>query len=242
MWSRTWRAWSRSFACRSSSSRAPTATRGRPVRRTSHRRRPSSQPGSLTTRSGRRRLSSVATCACVSKSQCSSIPAISTTRLSWISPQRPRTLGRSRSALRGSRSRCAADSASLRAGGPGRSARSTRWCARPRGPGACRRPSGATPRIGCHEMLDRLLALLQLVGLGVPGAARAATWQAPGRIWLFVASASAASAFSVEPSDARASSSVLMRLAYWARTTSQVAAIPTRRPMTSPMIIGGAEP
>ena len=103
-----------------------TATRGTPGRRTSHRRRRSSNRGSLTTRSGRRRLSSVATWACVSKSQCASIPAISTTRLSWISPQRPRTLGRSRRALTSSASRCGAGSASRRAGEPGRSIPSTR--------------------------------------------------------------------------------------------------------------------
>ena len=33
------------------------------------------------------------TLSCSTKSQCASIPAISTTRLSWISPQRPRTAG-----------------------------------------------------------------------------------------------------------------------------------------------------
>ena len=43
--------------------------------------------------SGRRRPSSVAVDTCSSKSQCSSMPAISTTRRSWISPQRPRVCG-----------------------------------------------------------------------------------------------------------------------------------------------------
>ena len=43
--------------------------------------------------SGRRRPSSPATVVCSSKSQCSSMPASSTTRRSCISPQRPRTAG-----------------------------------------------------------------------------------------------------------------------------------------------------
>ncbi len=43
--------------------------------------------------SGRSRPSSVAISNCVAKSQCSSMPAISTTRRSVISPQRPRVAG-----------------------------------------------------------------------------------------------------------------------------------------------------
>ena len=44
MWSRTWRAWSRSFASRVLVVRARRATRGTPGRRTSRRRRPSCRP------------------------------------------------------------------------------------------------------------------------------------------------------------------------------------------------------
>ena len=43
--------------------------------------------------SGRSRPSSVPTLSCSTKSQWASMPAISTTRRSWISPQRPRTAG-----------------------------------------------------------------------------------------------------------------------------------------------------
>ncbi len=50
--------------------------------------------GSRTSRSGRRRPSSPNRVVCAVKSQWSSIPAISTTRRSWISPQLPRTAGR----------------------------------------------------------------------------------------------------------------------------------------------------
>ena len=44
-----------------------------------------------------------------------------------------------------------------------RSAPSTRACARPRAPAACRRPSGATRPDRRHEVLDRLLALFELL-------------------------------------------------------------------------------
>ena len=50
-------------------------------------------PGTWTIMSGRRRPSSVMVETCSSKSQCESMPAISTTRRSWISPQRPRVCG-----------------------------------------------------------------------------------------------------------------------------------------------------
>ena len=57
-------------------------------------------PGSFTITSGRStRPSSPATECCSSKSQYESIPAISITRLSWISPQRPRVCDSPRSAL-----------------------------------------------------------------------------------------------------------------------------------------------
>src|ERR1039457_645650 len=49
--------------------------------------------GNLTSRSGRRRPSSPTSVVCEVKSQYSSMPAISTTRRNWISPQRPRALG-----------------------------------------------------------------------------------------------------------------------------------------------------
>ncbi len=49
--------------------------------------------GSRTIRSGRSRPSSPCAVVCRVKSQYSSIPAISTTRWSWISPQRPRVCG-----------------------------------------------------------------------------------------------------------------------------------------------------
>src|ERR1017187_2408670 len=50
-------------------------------------------PGRRTSISGRSRPSSDVTVVWVSKSQWSSMPAISTTRRNWISPQCPRTLG-----------------------------------------------------------------------------------------------------------------------------------------------------
>jgi len=50
-------------------------------------------PGNLTTTSGRNAPSSVETWACSTKSQCSSIPASSTTRRVAIRPRRPRTRG-----------------------------------------------------------------------------------------------------------------------------------------------------
>jgi len=49
--------------------------------------------GSGTPRSGRKRPASVLVDTCSSKSQCESIPAISTTRRNCISPQRPRVWG-----------------------------------------------------------------------------------------------------------------------------------------------------
>ena len=179
-----------------------TATRGTPDRRTSRRRRRSCAPGSLTTRSGRRRLSSVATCACVSKSQCSSIPAISTTRRSWISPQRPRTFGRSRSAL--TRFPVSLRSWLLRLcelAHLDAQARSTRGCARPRAAGASRRPSGATPAIGVTRCST---ACLRCSSSWVwrSWSCSSCDLASSRKDWLFVASASAASAFSVEPSDA----------------------------------------
>ncbi len=57
-------------------------------------------PGMCTIMSGRRRPSSVVVDTCSSKSQCSSMPAISTTRRSWISPQRPRVWGERRAVTR----------------------------------------------------------------------------------------------------------------------------------------------
>src|SRR5690349_18744558 len=51
-------------------------------------------PASRTTRSGRTGPSGVATVTCSSKSQRAVIPASSTTRRSWSSPQRPRASGR----------------------------------------------------------------------------------------------------------------------------------------------------
>ena len=50
-------------------------------------------PGSVTMASGRWRASSLVPVGCSTKSQCSSMPASSTTRLSCSSPQRPRTVG-----------------------------------------------------------------------------------------------------------------------------------------------------
>ena len=50
-------------------------------------------PGRRTSRSGRSRPSSPSALCCSKKSQWSNMPAISTTRFSWISPQRPRTCG-----------------------------------------------------------------------------------------------------------------------------------------------------
>ena len=50
-------------------------------------------PGRWTTMSGRIRPESESEVTCSSKSQCSSMPAISTTRLSCSSPHRPRVWG-----------------------------------------------------------------------------------------------------------------------------------------------------
>ena len=72
-------------------------------------------------------------------------------------------------------------------------------------------------------MLDRLLALLQLVGLAFLELLELRLGKLQEGL-VVRRERVCASAFSVEPSDARASSSVLTRLAYWARTTSQVAA------------------
>ena len=91
-WSRTWRAWS------ASARRAGGVVLGLDrvevggERRlgVDHHVRP---PGRRTTRSGRSRPSSPSTLCCSWKSQWSSMPAISTTRRSCSSPQRPRTCG-----------------------------------------------------------------------------------------------------------------------------------------------------
>ena len=57
-------------------------------------------PGMCTIMSGRRRPSSVVVDRCSSKSQCSSMPAVSTARRSCISPQRPRVCGERRAVTR----------------------------------------------------------------------------------------------------------------------------------------------
>ena len=95
----------------------------------SRRRRRCLPPGRRTTRSGRSTPPvGVARVACSTKSQYESIPASSTTRRSWISPQRPRTCG-ARSAVTRLPSRCAAAPAPCASAAPAAS--------------ACRRPGGA---------------------------------------------------------------------------------------------------
>ena len=57
-------------------------------------------PGRWTTMSGRIRPLSASEVTCSSKSQCSSMPAISTTRRSCSSPHRPRVWGERRAVTR----------------------------------------------------------------------------------------------------------------------------------------------
>ena len=93
MWSRTCRACSASRRRRSRPSRPSRTPRGTrraaPSRRS--RRLPAGEPHDDV--GAQDRPSSSRVVGCSSKSQCSSIPAISITRRSWISPQRPRTCG-----------------------------------------------------------------------------------------------------------------------------------------------------
>ena len=89
-------------------------------------------------------------------------------------------------------------------------------------------------------MLDRLLALLQLVGLAFLELLELGLGEL--QEGLVVRRERVCRERLQRGRASSASSSVLTRLAYWARTTSQVAAAPTRRPMTSPTIIGAQNP